>query len=208
MTNLSNTSSGDETFFTHPANAIFSIVAWSIILVFGIPLTYMFVLYEKYGQDLQRTVMNQIHSFGLQGMIVMFFLVFTPRAFLPLLGPYSETMCSFLTLGTTFFNVGGGIVVVSYTFVKCLFTCYYKRVGVLDEDFVGAFVKVFSFVMALYVAIITHLSYGAYDTWFAICVQRSLAGKFYVVICGLSIDQSAFNWIICLANPELKRNLG
>ncbi|XP_059087326.1 uncharacterized protein LOC131883784 [Tigriopus californicus] len=173
--NSSSTSYPEQTLFSHPSNAIFSIVSWAIMMVFGIPLTYTFVLYEKYGQDLQRTVMNQIHSFGLQGMIVLFLLNFTPRAFLPLWGPYSETTCSLLTLGTLFFNVSGGVVVSSYTFVKCLFTCHYKRVGVLDEDFVGVFVKVFSIVLATYVVIITHLSYGAYDTWFAICAQRSLA---------------------------------
>ncbi|TRY71810.1 hypothetical protein TCAL_05304, partial [Tigriopus californicus] len=73
-----------------------------------------------------------------------------------------------------FFNINAGNVVIVFTFVKYLFTCYYKRVGAFDEEFAVVFFKSWILGISGYIGTLIYFSYGTYDVWFVICAKKSL----------------------------------
>lgn len=164
-------------FHTAPIQ-ILSVIIWCIVFFIGVPQLYLIIKFERQTSDIQLTILNMLHIHGLEILLGATFIIFTPKVFLPLFGPYPGWICCGLTLMEQWFHSHSIMVSFFFIIMKYLYTCYFKRVGGLKEDFWFLFCRILGSFLCNLGVLVNFFSNGYYDIWYSLCVEQTM-GSFH-----------------------------
>ena len=114
--------------------------------VISIPFLYGIILFERFGSDKKRTVINTFTTMICWTLIGLSVLVKIPETFRFIYGPLPETFCCFQNvnkyfIAPTIMLFYDAIAIARYVYIFCL-----KNPAALDDEFWGYFVSIWIYL--------------------------------------------------------------
>ncbi len=138
----------------------------------GFILCYGLIYYEKNLNDRYRTLINELYTLILHYIMInlgFINMIIVIRLFMEISVPIF--ICYGLNFIIAFSIISMCLTLNEATFIQYLYGCYFKTVGVLDEQFLFYFLNVVNMFVAGYVSV--YIIYGNMNvpTGFAHCVN-------------------------------------
>lgn len=159
-------------FTSDPRSRYLLLTVFILQQVLGNTLLLGLLWYERNGQDLRRTLYNQMFSMSftcvfltnVTTQVVGFIIIYYSPGF-------PEWFCWIKDLVTKFTLIYGSLFTAQLSILKYCYVILWKRVIAIDDDFVATYLVVLNVTLSFYGALFDHLWNGPHVADMCVCMD-------------------------------------